>query len=370
MKPRLDRYEEFIEREYKAGLTKYDEYSIDAITPQLRAMFAGGEVKRIVFTGMGCSAIVSDIVRGYFTEIGLPIEVYVLNDYEFTFLAPKSVLDDPGTVFIISSYSGYSKEPLRAYEAIAEYHHRTMLLTSGGPLAEAGRRDGTSIAYWQLREPDREYPLFHVSQYFAILMDMFHEFGLIADDHHERLTALSTELAEDFDDAAKALVTEFATNSQDANILMIASPKWFESLLKLAKMHINEMAMVPASRNYFHEFCHSEVATLSDPERRHSVLWIADPDDDTYTEAKGKNLVGLLSDGVPQNDNITVTVLPLRGDDFLRRYFSALDIIQRATLELGRYRAVESRDLISSAAGNSWYHSSTIDAELEQPLAS
>jgi glucose/mannose-6-phosphate isomerase len=245
-----------------------------------------------------------------------------------------------------------------------------MLLTSGGPLAEAGRRDGTSIAYWQLREPDREYPLFHVSQYFAILMDMFYAFGLIEDDHHARLATLAEELAGDFDDEARALVTELASKSQDANILMIASPKWFESLLKLAKMHINEMAMVPASRNYFHEFCHSEVATLSDPERKHSVLWIADPEDDAYTRAKGQNLVNLLTDAQPQNQHITMTVLPLRGNDFLRRYFSALDIIQRATLELGRHRAVESRDLISSSAGNSWYHSSTIDAEFEQPLAS
>jgi DNA-binding MurR/RpiR family transcriptional regulator len=74
------------------------------------------------------------------------VEVYVLNDYEFTFLAPKSVLEDPGTVFIISSYSGHSKEPLRAYQAIGDHHDRTMLLTSGGPLAEAGERDSTSIA--------------------------------------------------------------------------------------------------------------------------------------------------------------------------------------------------------------------------------
>jgi glucose/mannose-6-phosphate isomerase len=370
VKPRLDRYEEFIEREYKAGLRKYDEYSTEFVRPELISMFRNREVKRIVFTGMGCSAIVSDIVRGYFTEIGLPVEVFVLNDYEFTFLAPKSVLEDPGTVFIISSYSGHSKEPLRAYRSISDYHDRTMLLTSGGPLAEAGRRDGTSIAYWRLREPDREYPLFHVSQYFAILMDMFHEFGMLDDDHHERLARLSEELAADFDDRARELVSEFARNSRDANILMIASPKWYESLLKLAKMHINEMAMVPASRNYFHEFCHSEVATLSDPERRHSVLWIVDPEDDAYTKAKGQNLVGLLTARDPQNDRIRVTVLPLRGGDFLRRYFGALDIIQRATLELGRYREVESRDLISSAAGNAWYHSSTIDAEFEQALAS
>jgi hypothetical protein len=63
VKPRLDRYEEFIESEYKAGLRKHEEYSIEFVRPELISMFRNREVKRIVFTGMGCSAIVSDIVR-------------------------------------------------------------------------------------------------------------------------------------------------------------------------------------------------------------------------------------------------------------------------------------------------------------------
>jgi hypothetical protein len=56
-----------------------------------------------------------------------------------------------------------------------------------------------------------------------------------------------------------------------------------------------------------------------------------------------------------------------RYEEFIEREY---EFIQRATLELGRYHEVESRDLISSAAGNTWYHSSTIDAEFEQALAS
>lgn len=76
---------------------------------------------------------------------------------------------------------------------------------------------------------------------------------------------------------------------------MLASPKWHQSLLKLAKMHFNEMAMAPAARNYFHEFCHSEVATLSDPGCRHAVLLFRDTDDDAYTQAKMDNLAALLT---------------------------------------------------------------------------
>jgi glucose/mannose-6-phosphate isomerase len=364
MESRLDRYERFIGKEYRAGLTKPDEYSLEGVTEDLRARFREGKFRRIVFTGMGCSAIVSDIVRGYFTQIGSPIEVHVVNDYDFAFLAPQSVLEDDGTVFIVSSYSGHSQEPIHALRRLESVRDRVLLLTSGGRLAEVGREMGVSIAYWRLREPDREYPLFHVSQYFAILMDMFHRLGVIDDDHRSRLAELSSELESDFDRHQRELVEKTAADSRDANIIMIASPKWHESLLKLAKMHLNEMAMVPATRNYFHEFCHSEIATLSDPERRHCVVWLADDEDDEYTLAKGENLMRLLTADRPENRNVTAHRIDLDQGDFLRKYFNALNIIQHMTLALGRLRETQSRDLISEAAGNKWYHSTTIEAEL------
>lgn len=363
MEARLDRYKRFISAEYRAGLRKGDEYSLEGLTGDLRRRFERGQVSRIVFTGMGCSAIVSDIVRGYFTEIGSPIEVHVVNDYDFRFLAPRSVLEDDGTLFIVSSYSGHSQEPIRAFEALREARERVLLLTSGGQLAERGRRAGASIAYWRLREPDREYPLFHVSQYFAILTDMFYRLGLLASDHRAELAMLSDQLADDFGRREQRLVERIVDVSRDANITMIASPKWHESLLKLAKMHINEMAMAPATRNFFHEFCHSEVATLSDPAQRHSVIWLADSDDDEYTLAKGDNLVRLLSADRPENRNLSITRVDLDQPTFLRKYFTALNIVQHVSLGLGRYYDTRSRDLISESAGNQWYHSDTIRSE-------
>src|SRR5262249_39033487 len=140
--------------------------------------------------------------------------------------------------------------------------------------------------------------------------------------------------------------------------------KWYTSLLKLAKMHFNEMAMAPATRNYFHEFCHSEVATLSDPERRHSVLLFRDADDDEYTRTKMGNLVTLLTCDIPQNANIAVTEIELSQPTFMRKYFTALEFVQHTALALGRFYDTASRDLISEAAGNLWYHRTAIQADL------
>ena len=361
MKSRMHRYQEFIDTEYIDGLSKGDEYSLDALTPEFREWISGG-VNRIVFTGMGCSAIVSDVIRGFLLQQGIELDIHVVNDYDFTTLIPDRYLSDPRTLIIVSSYSGYSSEPIMAFERLATYRHRVMLLTSGGRLAEIGSATNTSIARWQLSTPDREYPLFHVTQYFAILVRILVDLGVLDPDIDVDLVQLAATLRGRRPES-QHLGQSLAQDARDANVLMMAPPVWHDAMLKLCKMHLNEIAMVPASRNLFHEFCHSEVATLTDPERRHLVLIFADDDSDDYTSEKTDRLVGMLTEGVPQNDLITARVVPLTGATFLEKLFLALDVVQLMTLALARYRVVESRDLISRAAGNPWYHSETILAE-------
>ncbi|GGL20480.1 hypothetical protein Sme01_73950 [Sphaerisporangium melleum] len=363
MLSRLDRYEAFLRTGYRAGFLKWDEYSVAEVTDELRTRMAEGGFTRVVFSGMGCSAIVSDVIRTFLKASGCELEIHVFNDYEFTYLVPASVIEDENTLFVISSYSGHSEEPIRVLDALKGKYHRTLLLTSGGRLAERGLEAGISIARWRLSDPDREYPLFHVGQYFAILLDMFLRLGLIKDDHRRSIAALPEHLETDFTPQLQKLAQVAAERGENANIILIASPKWHESLLKLAKMHINEMAMTPATRNYFHEFCHSEVATLSDPERRHSVLLFTERDDDEYTRRKMRNLVELLTRDIPQNRNIGVTEVHLDQPTFIRKYFTALEFVQRMSLSLGRSHDIKSRDLISEAAGNPWYHQNTIMAE-------
>jgi glucose/mannose-6-phosphate isomerase len=362
---RLVRYAEFIENEYLAGFRKPDEYSLENLSPDLRRRIRNGEFTRIVFTGMGCSAIVSDVIRGYFVEQRVPIDVHVMNDYDSRFLIPDSILHDEGTLIVISSYSGHSTEPLMALQQLSSISHRVLLLTSGGKLAERGRETDISIAYWRLRNPDREYPLFHVTQYFAILMDVFFQLGVVDHDHRADLVELTHQLRRDFDETRAATARRIAEESVDANLVMIASPKWHESLLKLCKMHLNEIAMVPATRNYLHEFCHSEVASLSNTKQRHSLLVFVDSDDDDYTKHKAANLVRLLTADRWENRNVVVNRVELDQPGFLRKFFGALNLVQHITLELGRYENTASRELISEAAGNSWYHRSTMAAERE-----
>ena len=363
LEPRLRRYESFLHGEYLQGFSKGAEYIADDINAGLLQRIKAGTFKTIIFTGMGCSAIVSDVIRAYIIESSLPIEVYVVNDYDFRFLVPNSVVNDDATLIVISSYSGHSTEPILALERLLPIRERVLLLTSGGRLAELGRQEGVSTLRWALSNPDREYPLFHVTQYFAILLNVFVEWNVLDPAHLNQLALLGPQIAADFGSSQIDLVRSIAADGTDANVCLIAPPKWHESLLKLCKMHLNEIAMVPATRNYLHEFCHSEVASLSKPERKHIVIIFSDSEADTHTQYKEKNLIRLLTRNVPANHNIAVHLLTMNQPGFLRKFFGALTVIQHATLAIGKITNTASRELISEAAANPWYHQSTIAAE-------
>ena len=100
--------------EFASSLTRYNEYELNA---QAKALYVNGQrPKRLVFTGMGCSAIVSYMVKGFFASHGEDLEIEILNDYDPTYDIAKSIFNDPDTLIIVSSYSGHSEEPIKAYE--------------------------------------------------------------------------------------------------------------------------------------------------------------------------------------------------------------------------------------------------------------
>jgi glucose/mannose-6-phosphate isomerase len=360
--PRLSRYKRFLETEFLEGMLRNDEYSIELLKEDLLGKIKKKQFSKIVFTGMGCSAIVSDLIKGFFISEGIPIEVEVINDYDLEYLIGKKTLSSDSTLIIISSYSGHSQEPINAYNAMKKINKNIIFLTSGGKLGELGIREEVSIIYWRLKSPDREYPLFHVPQYLSILLNVFHGLGMLPSNYQRELTEMVSYLKEELSEEKKAQAVYVAEQLKDRDIVLLATAKWYEVLLKIVKMHFNEMAMAPAHCNYFHEFCHSEVAVLSDPVSRQGIVLFKDEEDD-YTEEKIQNLMRLLSPDLKQNHNISFIQLEMNQDSFLKKLFSTLLFIHYVTYELGRYYNVSSRGLISGAAQNPWYSIETIKRE-------
>jgi glucose/mannose-6-phosphate isomerase len=364
MQPRLERLDEMLGEPLFESILWGHEYDLSGVDEDLRARIESGGISRIVFYGMGCSSVVSDIVKGFFLTHDIPIQVDVVNDYDIEwFISPEVVCDD-STLTIIVCYSGWSVEPCLFYERMRELtdNRNLIVLSGGGKIAGLCKRDGTSLILYKLRHADREYPLYHVQQFFAIFLDLFHRLGITPSSYQAELEESVEFLKREFDEATIGRAKQIAEKLHDSRIVLLSTAKWYVPLLKQVSMFFNEIAMVPTHRNLLHEFSHTEVAAYSEPDNKQAIVVFRDADDDAYTQDKIETLTRLFGDkDVPQNQTIEFVVIDLDQRDFFQKFFFAHFFTVYVAHYLGQLTDAEGRDLISIAAQNPWWSQRSID---------
>lgn len=364
MQPRLERLEPMLGDPLFESILWGHDYDLDGLNDDLKARIESKEIKRIVFYGMGCSSVVSDIVKGFFAMHDVPYEVRVVNDYDYQWFLSEDVLTDDQTLTVIVCYSGWSVEPCLFYDRMNELteNRNLIVLTGGGKIAEMCRRDGTSLIQYQLRHADREYPLYHVQQFFAIFLDVFHRLGMTESSYEKELRKAVEYLKFEFNDATIERARMVAERMQNSRIALLATAKWYVPLLKQVAMFFNEIAMVPTHRHLLHEFSHTEVAAYSNPTEKQTIMIFRDIDDDQYTQEKIQTFERLFGDkSVPQNRNIELVIVDLDQSDFFQKFFYAHFFTVYASYFLGQAADVEGRDLISLAAKNPWWSEKNIE---------
>ena len=133
-----------------------------------------------------------------------------------------------------------------------------------------------------MRHADREYPLYHVQQFFSIFLDLFNELGIFPKGYDLELERTVSYLKESFNPETLSAAKDLADRMRDSTIVFLTTPKWYGTLLKQVTMFFNEIAMVPAHRNLLHEWSHTEVAAFSNPIHKLSIMTFSDADDDQY----------------------------------------------------------------------------------------
>lgn len=108
------------------------------IAQNLRALPQNRGIKKIVFSGVGGSAIGAELVRCYlYSESRLPVEV--IREYELPAYVDRETL-----VFVVS-YSGNTEETLSAYTKAKEKGAQVIAISSGGKLKAAASSDGVTF---------------------------------------------------------------------------------------------------------------------------------------------------------------------------------------------------------------------------------
>ncbi|WP_158897267.1 SIS domain-containing protein [Streptomyces hygroscopicus] len=340
------------------------EYDLSGLDESLRERIASGQFKRIVFYGMGCSSVVSDIVKGFFLSERIPVQVQVVNDYDLEWFVDREVMKDPSTLTIIVCYSGWSVEPCLFYDTMREMtgNQNLIVLTGGGKIAGLCREHGSSLIQYKLRHADREYPLYHVQQFFAIFLDLFHQLGITQRSYKEELAESVTFLKNEFSEGTLKRAEAIAEKLRDSRIVLLGTADWYVTLLKQTTMFFNEIAMVPTHRNLLHEFSHTEVAAYSDPSAKQAMVVFRDANADDYTRNKIQTLEKLFGDkSVPQNRNIEFVTIDLDQENFFKKFFFGHFFTVYIAYYLGLHADVTGRDLISIAAGNPWWSQRSIE---------
>ena len=120
-----------------------------------------GEIRQVVLTGLGGSAIGGDFVRALMEVYG-SVPLIVNRDYTL----PHWV--GPQTLVVAASYSGNTEETLSAYAHAGALGAHRAVITSGGKLSEFSKRDGVPAAIVPGGQPPRSatgfmfFPLFHL----------------------------------------------------------------------------------------------------------------------------------------------------------------------------------------------------------------
>ncbi len=364
MQPRLERLEPMLGNPLFESLLWGHEYDLSGLDESLRERIASGQFKRIVFYGMGCSSVVSDIVKGFFLSERIPVQVQVVNDYDLEWFVDREVMKDPSTLTIIVCYSGWSVEPCLFYDTMREMtgNQNLIVLTGGGKIAGLCREHGSSLIQYKLRHADREYPLYHVQQFFAIFLDLFHQLGITQRSYKEELAESVTFLKNEFSEGTLKRAEAIAEKLRDSRIVLLGTADWYVTLLKQTTMFFNEIAMVPTHRNLLHEFSHTEVAAYSDPSAKQAMVVFRDANADDYTRNKIQTLEKLFGDkSVPQNRNIEFVTIDLDQENFFKKFFFGHFFTVYIAYYLGLHADVTGRDLISIAAGNPWWSQRSIE---------
>ena len=340
------------------------EYDLDGLGSGLRSRIESGQFKRIVFYGMGCSSVVSDIVKGFFLKERISIHVQVINDYYSDWFIDREVMKDDSTLTIIVCYSGWSVEPCLFFESMREMtgNRNLIVLSGGGKIAAMCKEHGTSLIQYKLRHADREYPLYHVQQFFSIFLDLFHKLGITKSSYQSDLEDSVKFLKAEFHKGTLRRAEAIAEKLRGSRIVLLSTADWYVTLLKQTTMFFNEIAMVPTHRNLLHEFSHTEVAAYSDPASKQAIVTFCDSNADDYTRNKIQTLEGLFGGkAVPQNRNIEFVNIDLDQDNFFKKFFFGHFFTVYIAYYLGKYTDAEGRDLISIAAKNPWWSQRSIE---------
>lgn len=250
----LDNEQLITQRDPKGALhvigTQYEQVRFDANVDN--AEHDDREIKTVVVTGMGGSALAALLVKTLLTkEIAVPFDV--IRGYDL----PAYV--NSNTLVIASSYSGNTEETLSALAQAREKGAQVAILAAGGKLIDIATKDG--VAYVDL--PTGDQPRMAMIYNLRALFSLLYTFGVTDKKWLDELAGLSGWLETESQNWLPSVPTENNYAKQLALQVIGKTPVFYGgpstgSLAYKWKISWNESAKNVAFWNEYPEFNHNE----------------------------------------------------------------------------------------------------------------
>lgn len=277
----------------------------------------GGDLRKIVFVGMGGSAIGGDVIRSLLAkESNVPI--WVSRHYEL----PPFV--DSKTLCVFSSYSGNTEETLAALGEGLKRPVKKVIITSGGELGRLARRH--SIPWIEIPKglPPRAalgYSVFPILKLFSRLkLCRWDSRGV-----EETISLLGRLAREKYGPAVspqKNPARRLARILSGRFVAIYSGTELLDSAALRFRNQIEENAKAIASHHLLPEMDHNEILGWQFPAaivRRSASLFLTDREDHARIQLRVKITKDLI-----RRQGVPVEEIPSQGKSRLARLFSVI----------------------------------------------
>jgi len=283
-----------------------------------KVLFDKSDFSKIVFCGLGGSAIGADLVKAYlYSESKLCITV--CREYEL-----PAYVDSTSLVFI-SSYSGNTEETLSAYAQAKEKGATIIAISSGGKLKERSTADGFTF----IQIPSGLPPRCALGYLSIIPLSLLAKLGLIGDVSQEVERAI--RLLEELRDkklspkiGLKDNIAKHAASKLHNKFAVIYAPSvHFDVCATRFRGQLSENSKALASSHVFPEMNHNEIVGWESPRKLFKdmvVIMLRDKE----AHARVNLRMDITRDILRKDEGVQIIEIYSQGDGLLSRMLSLI----------------------------------------------
>lgn len=252
-----------------------------------------GNFKNIIISGMGGSALPSNLLRIYCDSLlkihhgYKPFEIYINRYYT---LPRQSFASN--ALNIISSYSGNTEETVSSLEEIHKANLPFICLSSGGKVEILCKKYGALHIKLPIPYPNFQ-PRMGTGYFFGATLQLLVNQGLIPDTSEE-IPSFVKKLNSQMEDFEKKGI-ELARKLKGKTPVIYASSK-YKSVAMVWKIKFNENAKTPAFWNFFPEANHNEMVGFTNPQGKFFIIMLKDPQDHEKNQRRYEATAKLLKE--------------------------------------------------------------------------